>query len=298
MTIQIMRDLIVAEVDEQADVNPSMLLRGNNTAFKMLKGYVEILGLDYLNQTLGMLVKFVNNNPEGYDINPAHMDDLDEEELEARVAKLTDIVNEFWEQIVTSTENMPIQIRFLCRQLQHAVEEKFPEKRIIVIGEFFFNRLICPAIATPVAYGIMDEEPSEEARRVLILIRTILLNIVHGNQVSQKHPWMNVMGDLVLERQDSLQVFVDELCNVDEAELNTVQSAYEITPDLLAESAHNVYMKMKEDKLPIMAKLLPDLRETGNVAERLQAILKDLGLPKPKKSKAAIAAAAANEKKG
>jgi len=282
MTVEIMRNLIVAEVNE-GDKNPNMLLRGNNTAFKMLKGYVEILGLDYLNQTLGMMVKFVNNNPEGYDINPNRCPDMDEDELEERVQKLTEIVNEFWDQIVGSVDNMPLQIRFLCRQLQVAVEEKYPERKYQVIGEFFFNRLICPAISTPVSYGLMDEEPSLEARQVLILISNVLLNIVRGTQVSKKHPWLDVMGDIVLERQDSLQAFLDNLCFVTEGDLEDVQSAYEITPDLLAESAQNVYRKMEEDRMRITALLTPDLRETGNVADRLEAILKDLGLPASKK---------------
>jgi hypothetical protein len=298
LTVQLMNDLIAAEVSEKAETNPNLLLRGNNTAFKMLKGYMEIIGLDYLNSTLGTMVKFVCNNPEGYDINPAHLPNASQEEMEERVAKLTEVVNEFWSQITSSVHYLPIQIRYLCKQLQLAVEKYYPERRYQVIGEFFFNRLLCPGIVTPVAFGLIDEEPSEEARNVLILISNILLNISHGNAASNKHPWLGLMSHLVLERQDSLQTFIDDIVGVTDEQVKDMKSSYEITPDLLAESVANVFAKMREDRGRITALLTPDLRETGNTASRLKAILDDLGLPAAKKSRinaAAAAAAAAEE---
>tara|TARA_R110002050_G_scaffold97842_5_gene203302 strand:+ start:775 stop:1101 length:327 start_codon:yes stop_codon:yes gene_type:complete len=68
-TLDVLKDLIEIESQESKS-NPNMILRGNGTAFKMLKGYVEIIGLFYLQQTLGMVVKFVCNNPEGFEIDP------------------------------------------------------------------------------------------------------------------------------------------------------------------------------------------------------------------------------------
>lgn len=44
------------------------------------------------------------------------------------------------------------------------------------VGSFVFLRLFCAAIVSPQAYGLLDEEPSSEARRVLVLVSKILQN--------------------------------------------------------------------------------------------------------------------------
>tara|TARA_R110002050_G_scaffold97842_5_gene203303 strand:+ start:1700 stop:1939 length:240 start_codon:yes stop_codon:yes gene_type:complete len=69
-----------------------------------------------------------------------------------------------------------------------------------------------------------------------------------------------------------------------------MQQAYEITPDLLEESVLTVHRQMQDDRTRghMTALLTPDIRETGSLAERLEAILKDLGLPQRKQKKPAV----------
>mmetsp|Transcript_13750 Transcript_13750/g.39113 ORF Transcript_13750/g.39113 Transcript_13750/m.39113 type:complete len:661 (-) Transcript_13750:66-2048(-) len=285
-TLNVLRDLIVLEAQESKS-NPNMILRGNGTAFKMLRGYVEIIGLFYLQQTLGMVVKFVCNNPEGFEIDISRCEPgTTEEDIEENAQKLTDAFNEFWSQITTSVDMMPMQIRVLCKHLFEQIAEVCPEKRYSVTGDFIFNRMLGPAIVAPVSYGLMDEEPTEAGRRALILITKVILNTVHGIQIYQKEPYLNVMSHIVVECADSFQAFIDEVINVDSDATSNMSQGFEITPDLLEESVLTVSRQLQEDRTRghVAALLTPDDRETGSVADRLQALLKDLGLPARKRN--------------
>jgi hypothetical protein len=134
VTIPVLEDLIRVECEEARN-NPTMLLRGNGTAFKMLKGYVEIICLSYLQETLGMMVKFVCNNPDGYEIDPARCPpDMTEQEKEQNIQRLLEAFTEFWNQIIHSAANIPIQIRVLCRQLFDQVSIHSPERRYNITG--------------------------------------------------------------------------------------------------------------------------------------------------------------------
>ena len=134
VTIPVLEDLIQVECDEARN-NPTMLLRGNGTAFKMLKGYVEIICLSYLQETLGLMVKFVCNNPDGYEIDPARCPPgMTEEEMEQNIQRLLEAFTEFWNQIIHSAANIPIQIRVLCRLLFEQVSIHCPEKRYNITG--------------------------------------------------------------------------------------------------------------------------------------------------------------------
>jgi hypothetical protein len=69
-------------------------------------------------------------------------------------------------------------------------------------GDFVFNRMLGPAIVSPLAYGLMDENPPEGGRRALVLVTKVILNVVHGIQISTKEPYLNVLSHLVVEYAD------------------------------------------------------------------------------------------------
>jgi hypothetical protein len=200
MTLKILSDLIKVECAE-ATKNPNMLLRGNGTAFKMLKCYVEIIGLDYLQKTLSMMVKFVCNNSEGYEVDPSKCEEgTSEEELKENAERLMEAVTEMWTQIVNSVDQIPVQIRILCRHLFEQVSAGAPaDKAYSVTGDFIFNRMLGPAIVTPMAYGLMDEEPSSTSRRALLLVTKVMMMIVHNVQITEKETFLRPMSHLVVD---------------------------------------------------------------------------------------------------
>ena len=208
MTMPILSDLIKCECAE-ANRNPNMLLRGNGTAFKMFKCYVEIIGLDYLQKTLSMMVKFICNNSEGYEVDPAKCDEeMSEDDLKENAERLKEAVNEMWSQIVSSVDQMPVQIRVLCRHLFMQVSETAPDRAHMVTGDFIFNRMLGPAIVTPMAYGLMDDEPSPSSRRALLLVTKVMMMIVHDVQIAEtKEAFLRPLSHLVVDLHEEF-VFV------------------------------------------------------------------------------------------
>ncbi len=78
-----------------------------------------------------------------------------------------------------------------------------------------------------------------------------------------------------------MQTFINEVIDVDKDAAKNAKQAYEITPALLEDSVITVLNQMKEDQTRghMVGALTPDVRETGSMADRLEYILKDLGLP-------------------
>ena len=199
-TMKILSDLIKGECVE-ANKNPNMLLRGNGTAFKMFKCYVEIIGLDYLQKTLSMMVKFICNNSEGYEIDITKCDEgTTEEDIKENAERLKEAVNEMWSQIMSSVNQIPIQIRVLCRHLFMQVSDTAPDRAHTVTGDFIFNRMLGPAIVTPMAYGLMDDEPSPSSRRALLLVTKVMMMIVHDIQIAEtKEAFLRPLSHMVVD---------------------------------------------------------------------------------------------------
>jgi len=283
MTMPILSDLIKCECQE-ANRNPNMLLRGNGTAFKMFKCYVEIIGLDYLQKTLSMMVKFICNNVEGdkgYEVDPAKCPpDMTEDDIKENAERLKEAVNEMWGQIVGSVDQIPVQIRILCRHLFMQVSETAPDRAHMVTGDFIFNRMLGPAIVTPMAYGLMDDEPSPESRRALLLVTKVMMMIVHDVQIAEtKEAFLRPLSHLVVDLHEDFRKFIEKVIDVNPNAVDNDRVQYKVTPALLQDSVESVFKQMQNPRTQAQMRSLlqRDAREQGTVAERLRNILQDLG---------------------
>jgi Ras GTPase-activating-like protein IQGAP2/3 len=95
--------------------------------------------------------------------------------IQERAPVLERFVLDILERLKESIHKVPYGIRWLCKATKHLVQEKFPDansERInSFIGGFFFLRYINPIIATPHAYQLVSNTPSQQARRNLTLVR-------------------------------------------------------------------------------------------------------------------------------
>ena len=71
--------------------------------------------------------------------------------------------------------NSPFKI--LANHLRSEVTKKFPDHQFQAVGGFIFLRFFCPAIMTPFAYGVTDEQQNQAASRSLILISKVRRDI-------------------------------------------------------------------------------------------------------------------------
>jgi len=179
---------------------------------KMFKFYSRLVGLPYLYTTIGPEITQVIAEEIGIEIDPEKMeegDDLDEMRwtLMAQSQKIL-------KEILNSSEECPTQFRQLFVHIEKTVRARYPDSVRTTIGGFIFLRFFCPAVSSPEAYGILDDPPSADARRLLILITKVLQNLSNDVEFGSKEPYMEKMNDFVHANREKLSKFYDKLLKI------------------------------------------------------------------------------------
>ena len=79
------------------------------------------------------------------------------------------------DKVCASANMFPVGIRQIVTHIQKETATVFPEMKDVVLGVFIFLRFICPALVSPVSYGMIEEGVlSKEHQRALILISKLL----------------------------------------------------------------------------------------------------------------------------
>jgi len=185
------------------------LFRANSMVSKMFKFYSRLVGLPYLYVTIGPELGKLIEEELGLEVDPEKMEegkDLDEMRW-----SLMSQSQKILKQILISDERCPTQFRQLFIHITNCVKERFPENIYTTIGGFIFLRLFCPAVSSPEAYGIVEEPPSAESRRLLILITKVLQNLANDVEFGSKEPYMTKMNDFIHSNRQKLIQFYDKL---------------------------------------------------------------------------------------
>jgi len=198
-------------IDEEVKTTESAgtLFRSNSMVSKMFKFYSRLLGLPYLYVTIGPEIDELIGAQLGLEVDPEKMTegtDLDEMRwmLMAQSQKIL-------KQVLNSWDDCPTQFRSLFAHLKHVVAQRFADNVNTTIGGFIFLRFFCPAVSSPEAYGILEEPPSPEARRLLILITKVLQNLSNDVEFGSKEPYMAKMNDFIQSNRVKLAQFYEKL---------------------------------------------------------------------------------------
>lgn len=94
--------------------------------------------------------------------------------IQPRLEKLIEIAEELLRTIISSLNQIPYGIRWICKQIRSLTKRKYPEASehaiSSLIGGFFFLRFVNPAIVTPQAYMLVDRIPGPNTRITLTLV--------------------------------------------------------------------------------------------------------------------------------
>ncbi|KAK9473811.1 Rho GTPase activation protein [Dipodascopsis tothii] len=134
-----------------------------------------------------------------------------------RIAKLLEIAELFLGTIISSIDEVPYGIRWICKQIRSLTRRKYPNTDdstgCSLIGAFFFLRFINPAIVTPHAYMLVDSVPSEHPRRTLTLVAKMLQNLANKPTYSKEH-YMASLNDFIVANKARMNRFLNDLCDV------------------------------------------------------------------------------------
>eukprot|EP01124_Arcella_intermedia_P022808 TRINITY_DN3483_c0_g1_i1.p1 TRINITY_DN3483_c0_g1~~TRINITY_DN3483_c0_g1_i1.p1 ORF type:complete len:1040 (-),score=348.54 TRINITY_DN3483_c0_g1_i1:66-3086(-) len=202
----LLRDTLKKEVENTKA--PQQLFRVDTSAIRMLHGYIHWTVGPWLRAILGEHVQQIIENPKGYEVDFRY--ESDEEAIKKNGENLKFCAIKFLCDIVYKGNVMcPNNIRSLCYLIAEAVKKKFPESGPKGVGGIIFLRCICRALVNPQVH-LIDDEPSEEARRSLSLVSKIILNVANGMQFD-KEEFMRQYNPLVEDFIPKINSFLKDI---------------------------------------------------------------------------------------
>ena len=216
--------------------NGVQLFRGYNSASKMWSGYLKLdFGLEYVHGALARTLYSVCSEL-GYEEDKVELD-VDraaetDQSVNVNKYRLMSATQKIFEAILASVDNVPPNISHLLYYIRYNTEKKFPDYIHRTIGNFLFLRLFCPAIAAPEVYGLLKEEPDDNARHLLILIARVLQNLANGVEFGVKDLAMKQMNDFIRTNQQTINQFFDQITDLEEADLDNDPPVQHIPQDV------------------------------------------------------------------
>ncbi|RKP38023.1 hypothetical protein BJ085DRAFT_40104 [Dimargaris cristalligena] len=229
------------EVRQTDDSN--ILFRGNSVFTKSLDAYMKIVGLAYVEDTIGTLVRNICQYHVTCEVDPAKL--AEDEDVGAQWKILLLYVRILWSSIEQSKPRCPRELKVAFSRLRKIIEEKFGNKidpnsaspaRYTCVSGFFFLRLICPAILSPKLYGLVKENPEPKVHRTLTLLAKSVQCLANLSGFGVKEPHMSPMNEFVMENSSALMEFIDFIATCKEDDTFAHSSAPSSKIQTLAQS--------------------------------------------------------------
>ncbi len=116
-------------------------------------------------------------------------------------------------QIIHHKKNLYIvrSFRYVCHVLAKAVEVKYPESTLRVVGSFIFLRFFNPTLVAPDSENLCKPIENPRIRRALLLVTKIVQNLASDIRFGAKEPWMMVMNEFLEENITQMNAFLEEI---------------------------------------------------------------------------------------
>ncbi|XP_017785481.1 PREDICTED: neurofibromin isoform X3 [Nicrophorus vespilloides] len=164
------------------------LFRGNSLGSKIMAFCFKIYGAGYLQTLLNPLIhSLLDDNDKSYEVDPARINPA--EDIELNRSNLINLTQKVFDEIVSSANEFPAQLRSMCHCLYQVLSKRFPQfpqNNIGAVGTVIFLRFINPAIVSPQEMGVIDIQVPTFAKRGLMLMSKILQNIANHVEFSKE----------------------------------------------------------------------------------------------------------------
>ncbi|CAO3567599.1 unnamed protein product [Mortierella alpina] len=221
-----LNSLIDQEIAEAKPARVNTLFRGNTLLTKALDAYMRMVGTEYLDDTLGDILREICKNKVACEVDPSKLEK--NEDLRSQWRVLITHTRRCWRAVTDSVDRFPKDLLLVFSHLQQRLTEKFPDvrpsgspdsegelaslARYTGVSGFVFLRLICPAILGPRLFYIVKEHPEARAHRTLTLIAKSLQGLANLVTFGAKESWMVPMNEFITENTRGLKDFIDQIC--------------------------------------------------------------------------------------
>ncbi|XP_021568106.1 RAS protein activator like-3 [Carlito syrichta] len=210
----------------------ALLFRENTLATKAIDEYMKLVAQDYLQETLGQIVRRLCASTEDCEVDPSK---CSAPELPEHQARLRNSCEEVFETIIHSYDWFPAELGVVFSGWREACKERGSEalgSRLVCAS--LFLRLLCPAILAPSLFGLASEHPAPGPARTLTLIAKVIQNLANRAPFGEKEAYMGFMNSFLEEHGPAMQCFLDQVAVVD---VDAAPSGYQGSGDLALQLA-------------------------------------------------------------
>jgi len=204
----LLRTAFSVEINSCPKDSSALLFRDESGAIRLLNAYMKRLGDGFLRHAIRPLLQHLMSFPFPLEIDAQRMEDATK--TQENVEKLIRIAQLFVDHVCNSTQDFPIELRRILSFVSEKVAAKFPDMRLLSIGNLLFLRFLNPAILTPNP-GLPDME--RHTRRSAMLVVKLLNNLM--NEVSfdgMKEAYMLPLNPFISsDNIQKIQKFITDL---------------------------------------------------------------------------------------
>ncbi|KAN0045212.1 hypothetical protein ACTA71_005589 [Dictyostelium dimigraforme] len=212
--LYLLKSLTDHEIDSTN--NPDIIFRGNSLATKSVDLFMKLIGIPYLSQTIGPLIKKIYSSKKSCEIDPTKLEKG--EDIKKNCKNLLSWVKKMTTAILSSINNCPGPLREVFKSIQEKVVQRYPKDEITrytAVSGFIFLRFFCPAILAPKLFDLMPDHPGIKTTRSLILIAKTLQNLANQVEFGEyKEDFMKDMNRFVIDNMDNMKSFINTLSTV------------------------------------------------------------------------------------
>ncbi|XP_016013290.2 RAS protein activator like-3 [Rousettus aegyptiacus] len=210
----------------------ALLFRENTLATKAIDEYMKLVAQDYLQETLGQVVRRLCASTEDCEVDPSK---CPASELPQHQARLQNSCEEVFQNIIHSYNWFPEELGTVFSGWREACKARGSEAlgpRLVCAS--LFLRLLCPAILAPSLFGLAPEHPAPGPARTLTLIAKVIQNLANHAPFGEKEAYMNFMNSFLEDHGPAMQHFLDQVAVVD---VDAAPSSYQGSSDLALQLA-------------------------------------------------------------
>lgn len=129
----------------------------------------------------------------------------------------------FLNTILQSGNRMPYGIRYIAREVYHALQEKFPQESqnalLKVVGNIVYYRYLNPAIVAPEGFDVIETLVGPMQRKNLAEVSKMLTQVATGKLFSDDNPYLQPLNEYVQQASQRFNQWLLHIVDVQDAEI-------------------------------------------------------------------------------
>ncbi|GAB1222434.1 hypothetical protein ENUP19_0110G0003 [Entamoeba nuttalli] len=181
------------------------LLRSNSGATHLLSSVMRRDLTSLLEKHMNPIIQSVNHITDQISL------DSKDDNYTKSITTLSELLHLHCSRFLSLGNDFPQGIKYILATLRNAVSEKFPDSAIRSIAIIIFHRLITPALVSPANYNSCLIEPTENAKKILVILTKIYQSFIPQGETPLTNPQLIPFNTYVVSMYESMNKFLDSI---------------------------------------------------------------------------------------